>query len=94
MLPDDVILTINSEGIRLLHPEKKTVLVSHTYQEISSWRFGAENISMKIGGMVQRAQKNMRAQTDQGEEICLIISFYVAALSRARADQRNPTFRR
>lgn len=96
-LPREVVLTINSDGIRLVHPEKKTALVSHTYQEISSWSFGPDYIKMKTGGMVQRAQRNMKATTDLGEEICLIISYYVGAIQNkaaAAADQRNPTMRR
>jgi len=80
-LPSQVMLAINAEGIKLIHPEKKEVIVSLPYQEISSWRFAPESISMKTGGMVQRAQKNLKAQTDQGQEICHIISLYVAAQS-------------
>jgi len=94
-LPAEIILTINSEGVRLVHPEKNTALVSHTYQEISSWSFGPDYVKMKTGGMVQRAQKNMKGGTDLGEEICLIISYYVAAISKDKGgDQRNPTIRR
>ena len=88
-LPNEVVLVLNSEGVKLIGLEDKKELVSLPYREISSWRFSQEQISMKIGGMVQRAQINMRGQTDKGQEICHTMSMYFAALNSSSGQTRE-----
>jgi len=70
---------VNAEGLRFVHPETKEVIVTHPYPDVSSFRFSAEQITLKLGGLVQRAQINVRGQTDRGQEICHIMGFYIAA---------------
>ncbi len=51
---------------------------------MASWRYGPEQINFKIGGMVQRVQRNARGLTPKGQVrvfLCACARVYVFSLS-------------
>jgi hypothetical protein len=73
--PPLLTLGINSEGIILMHPEKKTVLENYPFSDIVTWGHSDEKFIVVVGNIVQ--QRKLIFKTLDGKPMNSLISAYV-----------------
>ena len=90
-LPQEALLCVSSSGIKFVDLKTNVTLITYGYREVASWRYGPDHVNIKIGGLVQKVQRNIRGYTPHGQEVCHIISLYVEkmALQVAQANEKK-----
>jgi myosin VIIa len=51
--PDILLIAINKNGVNLIHPQTKDILVCHPFTKISNWSSGNTYFHMTIGNLVR-----------------------------------------
>ncbi len=51
--PDILLIAINKNGVNLIHPQTKEILVCHPFTKISNWSSGNTYFHMTIGNLVR-----------------------------------------
>ena len=51
--PDILLIAINKNGVNLIHPQTKEILVCHQFTKISNWSSGNTYFHMTIGNLVR-----------------------------------------
>jgi hypothetical protein len=73
--PSPLTLGINSVGVLLMHPEKKTVLENYKYTDIVTWGHSDEKFIVVVGNIVQ--QRKLIFKTNEGKIMNHLIHDYV-----------------
>jgi hypothetical protein len=73
--PSPLTLGINSVGVLLMHPEKKTVLENYKYTDIVTWGHSDEKFIVVVGNIVQ--QRKLIFKTAEGKIMNHLIHDYV-----------------
>ena len=51
--PDILLIAINKNGVNLIHPQTKEILICHQFTKISNWSSGNTYFHMTIGNLVR-----------------------------------------
>ncbi|CAN8021712.1 unnamed protein product, partial [Ixodes persulcatus] len=51
--PEQLLIAINKQGVSLIHPVSKEILVTHPFTRISNWSSGNTYFHMTIGNLVR-----------------------------------------
>lgn len=51
--PDILLIAINKNGVNLIHPQSKEILICHQFTKISNWSSGNTYFHMTIGNLVR-----------------------------------------
>jgi hypothetical protein len=73
--PSPLTLGINSEGVLLMHPDKKTVLENYKYTDVVTWGHSDEKFIVVVGNIVQ--QRKLIFKTEEGKVMNHLIHDYV-----------------
>lgn len=73
--PSPLVMGINSEGVILMHPEKRTVLENYAYTDIVTWGHSDEKFIIVVGNIVQ--QRKLIFKTNDGKPMNHLIHDYV-----------------
>ena len=73
--PSPLILGINSEGVLLMEPEKKTMLENYAFTDIVTWGHSDEKFIVVVGNVVQ--QRKLIFKTVEGKHMNHLIHDYV-----------------
>ncbi|KAK5645798.1 hypothetical protein RI129_004262 [Pyrocoelia pectoralis] len=72
--PEIVIVAINKNGVSIMHPHTKDILVTHDFSELSNWSSGNTYFHLTIGNMM-RATK-LLCETSQGYKMDDLLTSY------------------
>jgi hypothetical protein len=76
MLPKEAYLAISIEGISLLWPDTKIAISFWPYRDVIGWNYTADRVMIKVGGLMMKDQICIRALTDVGQEICVVVGSF------------------
>jgi hypothetical protein len=85
--PSPLTLGITSEGVLLMHPEKRTVLENYAFTDIVTWGHSDEKFIVVVGNIVQ--QRKLIFKTADGKPINHLIHDYVNGATDSREKRKH-----
>jgi len=85
--PELLLIAINKQGVSLIHPQTKDVLVTHPFTRISNWSSGNTYFHMTIGNLVRGSK--LLCETSLGYKMDDLLTSYTFALVEAVNKQRT-----
>jgi myosin-7 len=76
--PELLLIAINKQGVSLIHPQTKEILVTHPFSQISSWSSGPGFFSMILGDQIRGAR--MYCETTLGQKMDDLLTSYIALM--------------
>ncbi|XP_053723097.1 LOW QUALITY PROTEIN: unconventional myosin-VIIa [Synchiropus splendidus] len=83
--PDIVRIYINKNGMTVLHPKTKDVLVSYPFNHIANWSSGSTYFHMTLGSLVKGSK--FLCETSQGYKMDDLLTSYVNMYRERKATQ-------
>lgn len=84
--PEMVIVGINKNGVSLVHPQSRDVLITHPFSQLSNWSSGNTFFHMTMGNFLRGTK--ILCETSLGYKMDDLISSYIAVL-RASLNQNS-----
>uniref|UniRef100_G1KEG2 Myosin VIIB n=1 Tax=Anolis carolinensis TaxID=28377 RepID=G1KEG2_ANOCA len=88
--PDIVLIAINKQGVSVIHPKTKEILMVYSFTKISNWSSGSTYFHMTIGNLVRGSR--ILCETSLGYKMDDLLTSYVQLLMNAVNKQKNPKF--
>ncbi|XP_059059264.1 myosin-VIIa-like [Achroia grisella] len=79
--PDMVVIGINKNGVNVIHPQSRDVLVTHPFSQISNWSSGNTFFHMTMGNFLRGTK--ILCETSLGYKMDDLISSYIAILRQS-----------
>ncbi|KAH0623879.1 hypothetical protein JD844_007064 [Phrynosoma platyrhinos] len=86
--PDIVLIAINKQGVSLIHPKTKEILMVYPFTKISNWSSGNTYFHMTIGNLVRGSR--ILCETSLGYKMDDLLTSYVQLLMNAVNKQKTP----
>ncbi|KAM3962821.1 myosin-VIIa [Aphomia sociella] len=83
--PEMVIVGINRNGVNVIHPQSRDVLVTHPFSQISNWSSGNTFFHMTMGNFLRGTK--ILCETSLGYKMDDLISSYIAVLRQSMAQR-------
>uniref|UniRef100_A0A8C3DSZ7 Myosin VIIB n=1 Tax=Corvus moneduloides TaxID=1196302 RepID=A0A8C3DSZ7_CORMO len=85
--PEIVLIAINKQGVSLIHPKTKDILIVYPFNKISNWSSGSTYFHMTIGNLVRG--NRLLCETSLGYKMDDLLTSYVHLLMNAVNKQKN-----
>ncbi|XP_044291458.1 unconventional myosin-VIIb [Varanus komodoensis] len=85
--PDIVLIAINKQGVSLIHPKTKEILIVYPFTKISNWSSGSTYFHMTIGNLVRGSR--ILCETSLGYKMDDLLTSYVHLLMNAVNKKKN-----
>ncbi|KAG7311722.1 hypothetical protein JYU34_002775 [Plutella xylostella] len=79
--PELVVVGINKNGVSIIHPQSRDVLVTHPFSQISNWSSGNTFFHMTMGNVIRGTK--ILCETSLGYKMDDLISSYIAVLRQS-----------
>ncbi|XP_049868627.1 myosin-VIIa-like [Pectinophora gossypiella] len=76
--PEMVVIGINKNGVSVIHPQSRDVLVTHPFSQLSNWSSGNTFFHMTMGNVLRGTK--ILCETSLGYKMDDLISSYIAVL--------------
>ncbi|XP_047042430.1 myosin-VIIa-like isoform X1 [Helicoverpa zea] len=76
--PEMVVIGINKNGVSVIHPQSRDVLVTHPFSQLSNWSSGNTFFHMTMGNFLRGTK--ILCETSLGYKMDDLISSYIAVL--------------
>merc|ERR1712003_603522 len=74
--PELLLIAINKQGVSLIHPQSKEILVTHPFSRISNWSSGPAFFHMTIGNLVRGSK--LLCETSLGYKMDDLLTSYIS----------------
>nr|XP_014086844.1 myosin-VIIa-like isoform X1 [Bactrocera oleae] len=74
-LPETILIAINKRGFHIIHPEKKDILQSYGYADLSFWSSGNTYFHVRFGNMIGASK--LLCTTTQGYKMDDLLTSYI-----------------
>ncbi|XP_023954785.2 myosin-VIIa [Bicyclus anynana] len=85
--PEMVVVGINRNGVSVIHPQSRDVLVTYPFSQISNWSSGNTFFHMTMGSFLRGTK--ILCETSLGYKMDDLISSYIAVLRQAMKQKRS-----
>ncbi|XP_026738452.1 myosin-VIIa-like isoform X1 [Trichoplusia ni] len=79
--PEMVVIGINKNGVSVIHPQSRDVLVTHPFSQLSNWSSGNTFFHMTMGNFLRGTK--ILCETSLGYKMDDLISSYIAVLRQS-----------
>lgn len=79
--PEMVVVGINKNGVSVIHPQSRDVLVTHPFSQLSNWSSGNTFFHMTMGNFLRGTK--ILCETSLGYKMDDLISSYIAVLRQS-----------
>ncbi|KAJ0181662.1 hypothetical protein K1T71_002384 [Dendrolimus kikuchii] len=79
--PEMVVIGINKNGVNIIHPQSRDILVTHPFSQISNWSSGNTFFHMTMGNFIRGTK--ILCETSLGYKMDDLISSYIAVLRQS-----------
>ncbi|XP_013181332.1 PREDICTED: myosin-VIIa-like [Papilio xuthus] len=86
--PEMVVIGINRNGVSVIHPQSRDVLVTHPFSQLSNWSSGNTFFHMTMGNVLRGTK--ILCETSLGYKMDDLISSYIAVLRQAVRQKSRP----
>ncbi|KAL0848961.1 hypothetical protein ABMA28_013349 [Loxostege sticticalis] len=83
--PEMVVIGINRNGVSVIHPQSRDVLVTHPFSQLSNWSSGNTFFHMTMGNILRGTK--ILCETSLGYKMDDLISSYIAVLRQTMAQK-------
>ncbi|XP_068620960.1 myosin-VIIa-like isoform X2 [Battus philenor] len=80
--PEMVVIGINRNGVSVIHPQSRDVLVTHPFSQLSNWSSGNTFFHMTMGNVLRGTK--ILCETSLGYKMDDLISSYIAVLRQVK----------
>nr|XP_022919052.1 myosin-VIIa-like [Onthophagus taurus] len=79
--PEIVNIAINKNGLNIIHPQTKDILVTHDFSELNNWSSGNTYFHLTVGNVMR--QRKFLCETSQGYKMDDLITSYADFISNS-----------
>ncbi|CAK1603416.1 unnamed protein product [Parnassius mnemosyne] len=79
--PEMVVIGINKNGLSIIHPQSRDILVTHPFSQLSNWSSGNTFFHMTMGNFIRGTK--ILCETSLGYKMDDLISSYIAVLRQS-----------
>ncbi|XP_023332749.1 myosin-VIIa [Eurytemora carolleeae] len=76
--PDLLLIAINKQGVSLIHPQSKEILVTHPFSRIASWSSGPGYFNMNLGEPGRGSR--LLCETNLGQKMDDLLTSYISLM--------------
>ncbi|KAI4464781.1 myosin vii xv [Holotrichia oblita] len=86
--PEIILIAINKNGVNVIHPQTKDILVTHDFSELTNWSSGNTYFHITVGNAMRRLK--YLYETAQGYKMDDLITSYVDFISNTTKKDNKP----